>query len=236
MNVFVYHAHDHEGALLADALRRLVPPNTFQYLPVESTDRLRGWTAQCRRSGGVPRLPFVCICQDLTGLATHTHRVVQGEELVPPRTPLWSRGPGPDGVVHRRAAVLPGGARRWWGAAPVAGGHPASLIAGDHHPDRTVLPEQPAGPAGDERAITDATTTKRANADADATSPTHHGATSTAGGGADAERPYVVGQRAAALPELGGHPARQHRRGAGGRVGGGQCARAPEGQDGRPRG
>lgn len=85
LNVFVYHAHDQEGRLLAEIIRLADRDNVFQFLPVEhprTVRRMRAFLEARVRKGALPPgvgPPFV-VSGEATSDQRH-HHVVHGEAL-----------------------------------------------------------------------------------------------------------------------------------------------------------
>ena len=86
-SAFLYHVEDHQGRLLADAVRWLDTDGSVRFLPI-STERTMNRLRRFLRKHH-PRvdfdatglLPLIVIMDDLSGRRVHTHRILHGAAI-----------------------------------------------------------------------------------------------------------------------------------------------------------
>lgn len=86
-NVFIHHAFDHEGCLLADVVRRFDEEGRFEFLAIGDDRTMQRLLRFLRRYHGLerddraPLLPMVVVMNDHSGERIETHRLIQGAAL-----------------------------------------------------------------------------------------------------------------------------------------------------------
>lgn len=86
-NVFIHHAFDHEGCLLADVVRRFDEEGRFEFLAIGDDRTMQRLLRFLRHHHGlerdnrVPLLPMVVVMTDHSGERIESHRLIQGAAL-----------------------------------------------------------------------------------------------------------------------------------------------------------